>query len=87
MPTETMSRVEVAQWTSWAQRNFVMRKPLRYGRRMFSRHRMRRRLHQWFFLSIQRVLAYQAWNAIRGRARFEGFSGVNKMWKPAWYDT
>ncbi len=87
MGTEHMSRAEVARWTSWAQRSFVMKKPLRYARRMFSRHRMRRRLHRWFFLSIQRVLAYQVWNAARGRARFEGFSGVNKMWKPDWYDS
>ena len=86
MPTEHLSRDEVARWTTWCQKNFVAKKPARYFRRMLSRHPVRRRLHIWFFLAIGRVMAMQAYNAARGRGRFEGFAGVNRLWKPSWYE-
>ena len=86
MATEHLTRDEVAYWTTWCQKNFVAKRPLRYFRRMLSRHSVRRRLHIWFFLAIGRVMAMQAYNAARGRGRFEGFAGVNKLWKPRWYD-
>jgi anaerobic magnesium-protoporphyrin IX monomethyl ester cyclase len=86
MPTEHLSRDEVAHWTTWCQQNFVAKRPLRYMARMFSRHSIRRRLHWWFFLTIGRVLGTQALNHIKGTEAFEGFAGVNKLWKPSWYD-
>lgn len=86
MPTEHLTREEVAHWTTWCQKNFVMKKPLRYFSRMFSPHPIRRRLHQWFFLSINRVIARDAMNALTGKSAFQGFSGVNSLWKPSWYD-
>jgi anaerobic magnesium-protoporphyrin IX monomethyl ester cyclase len=87
MPTEHLSREEVAYWTAWCQRNFVLKKPLRYLGRMLSPYPVRRRLHQWFFRSINRVLVRDAWNAVRGQHRFRGFSGTNTLWKPRWYDS
>ncbi len=87
MPTEHLTREEVARWTTWCQKNFVARKPLRYARRMFSPHPVRRRLHRWFAFSIGHVMARQALDALRGRGAFEGFAGVNKMWKPDWYES
>jgi anaerobic magnesium-protoporphyrin IX monomethyl ester cyclase len=86
MPTEHLSREEVAYWNIWCQKNFVAKKPLRYLSRMFSPHVIRRRLHWWFFMSIGRVLMTQLWNAAIGKERFEGFAGVNKLWKPSWYE-
>ena len=86
MPTEHLSRDEVAHWTTWCQQNFVAKRPLRYFSRMFSRQPIRRRLHWWFFLTIGRVMGSQAMNHIKGDDVFEGFAGVNKLWKPAWYD-
>ncbi len=87
MPTEHLTRDEVAHWTTWCQQNFVMKKPGRYASRMLSAQPIRRKLHWWFFLSINRVLAKQALDALQGRGKFEGFAGVNKLWKPSWYET
>ena len=86
MPTETLSRDEVAHWTTWCQQNFVAKRPLRYLQRMFSSQPIRRRLHWWFFLTIGRVMANQAVRHMQGQEAFEGFAGVNKLWKPAWYE-
>ena len=86
MPTEHLSREEVAHWTTWCQKNFVARKPLCYLSRMLSTHPIRRRLHWWFFFSLNRVLAGDAWDALRGKHHFRGYAGVNTLWKPCWYD-
>ena len=86
MPTEHLSREEVAHWTTWCQKNFVAKHPLRYGRRLFSPRQARRRLHWWFAASIGRVMISQAVNHLRGVEVFEGFGGVNKLWKPRWYE-
>lgn len=86
MATEHLSREEVAHWTTWCQQNFVQRKPWRYATRMFSPHDVRRRLHWWFFFAIGRVMMQQAVNHVAGSEKFQGFAGVNKLWKPAWYD-
>lgn len=87
MSTEHLTRDEVAHWTTWCQKNFVTKRPLRYFSRMFSRHPVRRRLHIWFFLAIGRVMGMQAYDTLRGRGRFEGFSGVNRLWTPRWYES
>ncbi len=86
MPTEHLSREEVAHLTAMNYRDFVGHKPLRYFKRMFSPHRNRRDMHRWFALAISRTMAMQAIDALRGRRRFEGFAGVNQLWKPRWYD-
>ena len=86
MSTEHLSREEVAHWTTWCQKNFVQKRPLRYLSRMMSPHAVRRRLHWWFFFAIGRVMAMQAVNHVAGKEKFQGFAGVNKLWKPGWYD-
>jgi len=86
MSTNYLSRKEVAHWTTWCQKNFVAKRPLRYFRRMFSRQPVRRRLHWWFFIAINRVMVQQALNALKGEESFQGFAGVNKLWKPRWYE-
>jgi len=86
MSTEHLSRDEVAHWTTWCQKNFVAKRPVRYFSRMFSPHPMRRRLHRWFFFSLNRVLARDAWDAMQGEHHFRGFAGVNTLWKPKWYE-
>ena len=86
METEHLTREEVAHWTTWCQQNFVQKKPWRYASRLFSKHSVRRRLHWWFLLAIGRVMANQAVNHVKGVEDFQGFAGVNKLWKPKWYD-
>lgn len=86
MPTRHLSRDEVARLTTWCQRNFVQRKPLRYLKGLVSRHPIRRRLHWWFLLSIGRILARDAWQSLRGAKKFGGFASVNALWKPVWYE-
>ena len=86
MPTEHLTRDEVAHWTTWCQKNFVARKPWRYASRMLSPHPVRRRLHWWFALAIGRVLGMQLYNALRGHEAFQGFAGVNRLWRPSWYE-
>jgi len=86
MPTEHLSRAEVAELTAANYRDFVARKPWRYAARMFSPYRNRRDLHRWFALAIGRAMAWQAVDALRGRRRFQGFAGVNQLWRPRWYD-
>lgn len=86
MPTEHLSREEVAHWTTWCQKNFVAKQPLRYFKRMAAAEKNRRHLHWWFALSIGRVMGNQVINHVTGSEAFEGFSGVNKLWKPGWYE-
>ncbi|MBN2145666.1 MAG: radical SAM protein [Candidatus Aureabacteria bacterium] len=87
MKTKYLTQEEVAYWTRWCQSNFVAKKPFRYFWRFFSPHSIRRRLHWWFAFAITRVMVKQIVNHIRGIEAFQGFSGVNKLWKPAWYET
>lgn len=86
MPTEHLSREEVARLTAQNYRDFVMKKPLRYGMRMFSPHRNRRDLHRWFAYAVNRAMFVQVMESLQGRRKFEGFAGVNQLWKPRWYD-
>ncbi len=86
MPTRHLTRDEVASLTTWCQRNFVQKKPLRYLKGLVSRHPIRRRLHWWFLLSIGRILARDAWQSVRGKRKFGGFASVNALWKPVWYE-
>lgn len=86
MPTEHLSREQVAQLTADNYRDFVIRKPWRFGRRMFSRQKNRRDLHRWFAYAVSRAMTVQAMDALRGKRSFEGFAGVNQLWKPRWYD-
>ena len=86
MSTEHLTREEVAHWTTWCQKNFVARMPLRYFSRLLSPHQNRRKLHWWFAYSISRVMARQVINHVKGVESFEGFAGVNKLWRPDWYE-
>lgn len=86
MPTEHLSREEVAQLTAANYRDFVGTKPLRYMRRMFSRQKNRRDLHRWFAYAVSRTMAMQVLHFLQGKRKFEGFAGVNQLWKPRWYD-
>ncbi len=86
MATEHLTREEVSHHTSWCYQNFVARKPWRYFSRLFSPHKIRRRLHWWFLLAIGRTIAMDLWRSLKGEKGFEGFAAVNKMWKPRWYE-
>ncbi|MBF0298390.1 MAG: cobalamin-dependent protein [Oligoflexia bacterium] len=86
MPTKYLTKNEVAYWTHWCQKNFVFKKPHRYFFRLFSPHTIRRKLHWWFLFSISRVFAKQITMHLQGQETFEGFAGINKLWRPSWYD-
>jgi len=87
MPSEHMSRDEIAKINEKLYLGFVMRQPFRYLRGMFSRIRIRRRLHRWFMLSMMRVVVVDLWNALLGRKSFDGFAATSKLWEPKWYDS
>ena len=86
MSSEQLSRTEIAKLTSKTTSDFVAKQPLRYFLSLFSIHPMRRRLHWWFLFSIGRVMFYDLLGALRGKNRFQGFSGLNQLKKPRWYD-
>ena len=86
MPTEHLTRAEVARHTTWCYSNFVSKKPLRFFSRLLSPHRIRRRLHWWFLFAIVRTLVVDLWKSIKGEKHFEGFAATNQMWKPDYYD-
>jgi anaerobic magnesium-protoporphyrin IX monomethyl ester cyclase len=81
-----IDRQQVAALTSKITQEFVTKQPLRYAASLFSPHAIRRRLHWWFLFAIGRAIFYDLSQAMLGRKRFEGFSGLNKLWKPRWYD-
>ncbi len=87
MSSEHMTRGEIASMTSRITQDWVVLQPHRYLAGMLSPHTMRRRLHWWFLFSIGRVMFYDAYRSLKGEKQFEGFSGLNKMWKPRWYDS
>jgi anaerobic magnesium-protoporphyrin IX monomethyl ester cyclase len=84
--TKTLTRAQVAELTAANYRDFVIKKPLRYLNRMFAPEKNRRDLHRWFAFAVSRALFVNAIDAARGRSKFQGFAGVNQLWKPAWYD-
>lgn len=84
--TKTLTRAQVAELTAANYRDFVIKKPLRYLSRMFAPEKNRRDLHRWFAFAVSRALFVNALDAARGRSQFQGFAGVNQLWKPAWYD-
>jgi anaerobic magnesium-protoporphyrin IX monomethyl ester cyclase len=86
MKPAAITREEVASLTSKVTQEFVIKQPIRYASALFSPHAIRRRLHWWFLFSIGRVMFYDASQAVMGKKRFEGFSGLNRLWKPSWYD-
>lgn len=86
MPTVHLTRRQVAAITADNYRDFVGFKPWRYAGRLFDDHKNRRDLHRWFLWAVTRTMGMNAWLAARGELRFEGFAGVNRLWRPAWYD-
>ena len=86
MPTKHLTREEVSEHTIWCYSNFVAKKPFRFLSRLFSPHRIRRRLHWWFLYAIGRTVFVDLWKAIRGKKKFSGFAATNQMWKPDYYD-
>jgi len=87
MRTEHMSREAIAAHTKKLNLEFVRRQPLRYLKGMFSRHLLRRRLHWWFAYSFGRVIMRDLIKSALRRKAFEGYAGVQSLWKPEWYDS
>ena len=82
-----MTRAEVAEHATNISTNFIMKAPHRYIRGMMSPHKIRRRLYWWFLISISRVVGRDLVLSLTGKKTFEGFGGVNRLWKPTWYDS
>jgi anaerobic magnesium-protoporphyrin IX monomethyl ester cyclase len=81
-----LTRDEVAEGGKDINLHFMQRQPHRYLAGMFSPHSIRRKLFWWFMFSLGRVMARDAYLSLKGEKHFEGFSGVNRLWKPSWYD-
>lgn len=86
MPTKHMTREEVSEETTWCYSNFVAKKPLRFFSRLFSPHKIRRRLHWWFLYAIGRTLFVDLIKAIKGEKKFSGFASTSQMWRPKYYE-
>ena len=86
MPSETLSREEIARLTKTLYLDFVGKQPLAYLRGLFSSVPIRRKLHRWFLFSIGRVVLIDLIRAIKGEKKFEGFAAMNQLQKPIWYD-
>lgn len=86
MPSEHMSRDEIAHHTRKLYMDFVAKQPMRYLEGVFSSVPIRRTLHRWFLFSISRVILKDLYRSAKGEKQFEGFAATNKLWKPAWYD-
>jgi len=86
MRGEHLTRAEIAHLTSKITQDFVRKQPGRYLASLFSPYGIRRRLHWWFLFSIGRVMVHDLMRSLTSGEKFEGFSGINKLWKPRWYD-
>jgi len=87
MPSEDLSREEIAHLTRKLYLDFIGKRPTAYLRGMLSRVPIRRRLHRWFLFSISRVILKDLYLSVKGEKQFEGFAATNKLWKPRWYDS
>lgn len=87
MSSEFMSREEIATMSEKLYLNFVIRQPFRYLRGLFSRIRIRRRLHRWFMFSMIRIILLDLWRSLLGQKSFDGFAATSKLWKPKWYNS
>lgn len=86
MRTNYLTREEIAQHTRKMNLDFVMKNPFRYLRRMFSPYELRRRLHWWFAFSFARVFFRDLFLGVLRRKKFQGYAGVQRLWKPKWYE-
>ena len=86
MSSEALSREEISHFTNKLYKDFVGKRPFKYLKGMFSFIGIRRKLHWWFLFSIGRILLRDLILSLKGEKTFEGFSSVNKLWKPKWYD-
>ena len=86
-PSDHMSREEIAKENEKLYLSFVQRQPWRYLKGMFSRIRIRRRLHRWFMFSMIRVIFLDLWRSLRGKKSFDGFAATSKLWEPKWYNS
>jgi len=82
-----MTRDEVAQLATQINLDFISKAPHRYMAGLMSPHPIRRRLYWWFLFSIGRVIGRDLFLSLQGKKQFEGFAGVNRLWKPEWYDS
>jgi len=87
MSSEYLSRTEIADLTQELYQHFIIKNPRRYLKGLFSRIKIRRRLHWWFLFAVGRVLIRDLILSLAGKKEFEGFASINKLWKPSWYDS
>jgi len=86
MPSEKLSRAEIARLNNKLHQDFVRKRPFKYLKGMFSTITIRRKLHWWFLFSSARVLLRDLYLSLKGEKEFEGLASINKLWKPEWYD-
>ncbi|HOZ45766.1 MAG TPA: radical SAM protein, partial [Candidatus Hydrogenedentes bacterium] len=87
MPAKDMSRAQIAHWSHEISLDFIRKQPLRYLRGMFSRYRLRRRLHWWIAGTVAWLIARDFVASIMGKKQFEGFAGVQNLRRPEWYNS
>jgi anaerobic magnesium-protoporphyrin IX monomethyl ester cyclase len=87
MKPNTMTRDEIAHWAQKISLDFVRKQPGRFVKAMFSRYRLRRRLHWWIASTFAWLVMRDLTLAALGKKKFEGFAGVQSLLKPDWYES
>jgi len=87
MPSEQMSREEIAAVLKEIQKRFVLYRPQWAIKGLFSPNPLRRGIYIWFFYVTLKMILFDALETVLGRKRFEGVTGLMKLRKPKWYNT
>lgn len=85
--TKYMTREEVASHIKKIQMNFVKKQKIKYLKGLLSPYTQRRRLHWWLAYSFAKLYIRDFTLSLLGKKQFEGYAGIQKLWKPKWYDS
>jgi len=85
--TKYMSREEVSSHIKRIQMDFVSKQKIKYLKGLLSPHTQRRRLHWWLAYSFAKLYIRDFVLALLGKKKYEGYAGIQKLWKPKWYDS
>ena len=81
-----LSRAEFAKLNIELNKRYVLYRPHWLIRGLFSRHKHKRGLYWWFFITTLKVMFSEMVSIIFGRGKFKGITGFMYMKKPKWYD-
>ena len=81
-----ISRAEFARLNIELNKRYILYRPHWLIRGLFSRHKHKRGLYRWFFITTLRVIFSEIIDVVLKRKKFKGITGFMNMKKPKWYD-